>query len=83
MKHAHSGRFKAASYSITTVQVYASTTDYDDGPVEKFYNQLQEVIDKVDKKYIVIKQGGLECQGRHRRINRLEELVRPLLRNSI
>ena len=40
------------------MQVYASTTDYDDEQIEQFYNQIQTVIDKVNKKDTLIIQGG-------------------------
>ena len=45
-------RLKAAPFIITIVQVYAPTTDYDDDQVKGFYDRLQEIIDKVDKKDI-------------------------------
>ncbi|XP_050795708.1 uncharacterized protein LOC127044675 [Gopherus flavomarginatus] len=40
----------------TLVQVYTPTTDYDDEKIEDFYNQLQDIIDKVHKKDILIVQ---------------------------
>ena len=49
-------RFRAAPLSITIVQVYAPITDYDDDQVKEFYNQIQETIDKVQKKNILIVQ---------------------------
>ncbi|XP_068206279.1 craniofacial development protein 2-like [Palaemon carinicauda] len=45
-------RLRAASFNISIVQAYA--TDHDDAA---FYSQLQETIDKVDKKDILIIQG--------------------------
>ena len=50
-------RLRATPFNITTVQAYAPTSDHDDDAVEAFYNQLQETIDKVDKKDILIIQG--------------------------
>ncbi|XP_068224983.1 craniofacial development protein 2-like [Palaemon carinicauda] len=48
---------RAAPFNITIVQAYTPTTDQDDDAVEAFYSQLQETIDKVDKKDILIIQG--------------------------
>ena len=36
---------RAVPFSITIVQVYAPTSDYDDNKIEEFYDQLQNVID--------------------------------------
>ncbi|XP_068203759.1 craniofacial development protein 2-like [Palaemon carinicauda] len=50
-------RLTATPFNITIVQAYAPTTDHDDDAVGAFYSQLQETIDKVDKKDILIIQG--------------------------
>ena len=50
-------RLKAKPLNITIIQVYAPTTDYDDEQIEQFYNQIQTVIDKVNKKDTLIIQG--------------------------
>ena len=50
-------RLRAAPFNITVIQAYAPTSAYDDNQVESFYAQLQEVIDKVHKKDILIIQG--------------------------
>lgn len=42
--------------NITTVQVYAPTTDYDVN-IEYFYGQLQDVINQTPKKDILVVQG--------------------------
>ena len=38
-------RLRAAPFNITIVQVYTSTSDYDDNEIEEFYDQLQNVMD--------------------------------------
>ena len=43
-------RLRAKPLNITIIQVYAPTTDYDDEQIEQFYNQIQTVIHKVNKK---------------------------------
>jgi len=50
-------RLRAAPFNITVIQAYAPTTDHDDEVVEEFYNQLQGIIDKMNKKDILIIQG--------------------------
>ena len=48
---------KASPFNITIIQAYAPTTDYDDGDIEDFYDQLQEVIDQTPKKDILVVHG--------------------------
>ena len=50
-------RLKAKPFNISIIQAYAPTTDHSEDEIEGFYDQLQEVIDKVHKKDIVIVQG--------------------------
>ena len=54
-------RLRAVSFNITVVQAYTPTSDYDDKEVEKFYDQLQNVIDQTPKKNILIVQGDLNA----------------------
>ena len=48
---------RAVPFNITTVQVYAPTSDYDDNEIEEFCDQLQNVIDQTSKKDILVVQG--------------------------
>ena len=48
---------RATPFNITVVQAYAPTTDCDDEKIEGFYEQLQEVVDQIPKKDILIVQG--------------------------
>ena len=50
-------RLRASPFNISIVQVYAPTSDYEDEEVEDFYNQLQEVVEQVPKKDILVVQG--------------------------
>ena len=50
-------RLRAAPFNITVIQAYAPTTDYTDEQVEEFYSQLQDIIEKVDRKDTLIIQG--------------------------
>ncbi|XP_071497554.1 uncharacterized protein [Diadema antillarum] len=50
-------RLKAAPFNISIVQVYAPTTDYEDEVIEEFYTELQNTVEKTNKKDILIIQG--------------------------
>ena len=50
-------RLRAVPFSITIVQAYVPTSDYDDNKIEEFYDQLQNVIDQTPKKDILFVQG--------------------------
>ena len=50
-------RLRAAPFNITTEQVYAPMSDYDDNEIEKFSYQLQNVIDQTPRKGILAVQG--------------------------
>uniref|UniRef100_A0A2C9KHD4 Endonuclease/exonuclease/phosphatase domain-containing protein n=1 Tax=Biomphalaria glabrata TaxID=6526 RepID=A0A2C9KHD4_BIOGL len=52
-----SRRLKASPFNITIIQAYAPTSTYDDEAVEEFYDHLQEVVNKVPKKDILVVQG--------------------------
>ena len=55
-------RLKAVSFNITVVQASAPASDYDDNEIEKFYYQLQSVVDQIPRKDILVVQ-GLECKS--------------------
>ena len=42
-------RLRAKQFNFTIVQMYAPTSSYDDEETEKFYEQLQSVLDAVPK----------------------------------
>ena len=50
-------RLRADPFNITTIQVFAPTTDYSDDQIEDLYSQLQRIIDQAPKKDILIVQG--------------------------
>ena len=52
-------RLRAVPFNIIKVQVYAPTSTYNDNEIEieKFYDQLQNVIDQTPKKDILFVQG--------------------------
>ena len=50
-------RLRANPSNITVIQVYAPTTDYTDDQIERFYSQLQKIINQASKRDILIIQG--------------------------
>ena len=50
-------RMASHPVNITIIEVYAPTSDYEDEEVEIFYEELEEMILKVHRKYLLIVQG--------------------------
>ena len=57
-------RLRAAPFNIAIIWVYAPTSGNDDHEVDKFYQQLQEIIHQIPKKDILVVQGywNAECR---------------------
>ena len=57
--HAHSDRIISCilnlkNETLQIVQVYAPTTDYDDETIEKFYDDLEEAIDRKNNTHVIV-----------------------------
>ena len=67
-------RLKAKPKPMTIIQVYAPTSSHDEETIDRFYDQLQETLDKVSKGDIWHNYGRPECQswknGRHQEWDR-------------
>ena len=50
-------RLRASPFNITIIQVYASTSSYDDSDVDEFYRELQSLVDQTPKQDILAVQG--------------------------
>ena len=50
-------RLTAVPFNITRVQAYAQPSDYGDNEIQEFYDQLQNVIDQIQKKNILVVEG--------------------------
>ena len=50
-------RLRASPLNITIVQVYAPTSTHPDEEIEEFYHQVQEIINEMPKKDILVVQG--------------------------
>ncbi|XP_069972221.1 craniofacial development protein 2-like [Penaeus vannamei] len=55
-------RIKARPLNLTIIQIYAPTGDYEDNDVELFYQELDEVIQKANKKDVLIIQGDRKAK---------------------
>ena len=45
-------RFQGTPFNITVIQVYASITNAKEAEVERFYNDLQDLLELTPKKYV-------------------------------
>ena len=50
-------RLRASHFNITTSQVYAPASSYDDSGVDEFYRELQSQVDQKPKQDIPVVQG--------------------------
>jgi len=46
-------RFQGTPFNITVIQVYASITNAEEAEVERFYNDLQDLLELTPKKYVL------------------------------
>ena len=57
--------FQGKTFSITVIQVYAPATDAEQTGVERFYEDIQELLEH--KKIMSFSSWGLECNSRKSR----------------
>ena len=55
-------RLRASPCNITIIQVYALTSSYDDSEVDKFYRELQSLVDQTPKQDILVVQGDWDAK---------------------
>ena len=63
----NSVHFQGKSFSITVNQVYAPTSNTEDAEVERFYDDLQDLLEITPKKDVLFIYRGLECKSRKSR----------------
>ena len=56
-------------FNITVIQVYAPTTNAKEVEVERFYEDLQDLLELTPKKRCLFHHRGLECKSRKSRDN--------------
>ena len=60
-------RFQLKPFSITVIQVYASTSNAEEAEVERFYENLQDLLELKPKKRYPFHYRELECKSRKSR----------------
>ena len=60
-------RFQGKPFNITVIQVYAPTSNAEEGEVERFYEDLQDLLEWTPKKDVLFIIRGLECKSRKSR----------------
>ena len=59
-------RFQGKPFNITVIQVYAPTSNAKEAEVERFYEDLQDLLELKQKK-VSFSSWGLECKSRKSR----------------
>ena len=60
-------RFQGKPFNITVIQVYAATSNTEEAEVERFYEDLQDLLELAPKKRCPFHYRGLECKSRKSR----------------
>ena len=60
-------RFQGKPFNITVIQAYASTSNIEEGAVEWFYEDLQDLLELTHKKDVLFILGGLKYKSRKSR----------------
>ena len=56
-------RFQGKPFNITVIQVYALTSNAEEAEVERFYEDLQDLLELTPKKRCPFHYRGLECKS--------------------
>ena len=56
-------RFQGKPFNITVIQVYAQTSNAEEAEVERFYDDLQDLLELTPKKRCPFHHTGLECKS--------------------
>ena len=57
-------RFQGKPFNIRIIQVFAPTSKAEDAEVERFYEDLQDLLELKSKKICPFHYRGLECKSR-------------------
>ena len=60
-------RFQGKPFNITVIQVYVPTSNAEEAEVERFYEDLQDLLELTPKKRCSFHYRGLECKSRKSR----------------
>ena len=58
--------FQGKPFNITVIKVYAPTRNSEEA--ERFYEELQNLLEQTAKKYFLFHYRGLECKSRKSRV---------------
>ena len=61
-------RFQGKLFNITVIQVYASTSNAEEAEVERFYEDLQDLLELTQKRCL-FHYRGLECKNKSRNMS--------------
>ena len=59
--------FQGKPFSITVIQAYTPTTNAEETEVERFYDDLKDLLELTPKKDVLFHCRGLECKSRKSR----------------
>ena len=59
--------FRGKPFNITVIQVYAPTSNAEEAEVERFYEDLQDLLELTSQKTCPFHYRGLECKSRKSR----------------
>ena len=59
--------FQGKPFNIMVIQDYAPTSNVEEAEVERFYEDLQELLELTPKKDVLFIIGGLKCKSRKSR----------------
>ena len=59
--------FQGKPFNITVIQAYAPTSNTEEGEVERFYEDLQDLLELTPQKRCPFHYRGLECKSRKSR----------------
>jgi len=62
-----SDRFQGEPFNITVIQVYASTSNAEEAEVERFCEDLRDLLELIPKKRCPFPYRGLECKSQKSR----------------
>ena len=70
-------RFQGKPFSITVIQVYATTSNAEEAEVEWFYEDLQDLLELITPKRCPFYYRGLECKHSKARNTRCNRQIWP------
>ena len=70
--------FQGKPFNITVIQVYAPTSNAEEAEIERFYEDLQDLLELTPKKRCPFHYRGLECKSRKSRNTWSNRQIWPL-----